>query len=238
MDKKIIFWDMDRTLGFFDHLAYGKLANQVPECIENDFGLKDGIEGLIKDMSAKGFIHYVTTSARNDYATEALKVTGIDRYFSKVFTRESLCEDLGFGHIGPKNYKYPLRDIKMDLEQSKSDVLIVGNSFNDAPYNADKIVSIIDKDQWMRASTLLDKMIKLLMDEGNGDFNKGFQKIYAGAEKIEPAYKHLSKIGKIFIEDDVELHLRFLEERERCSRAPILCVVKADNYYKKIEAKR
>lgn len=230
MDNKVIFWDMDKTLGFFEQLYYGNLANIVPECITNPFGLKEGIEDLLNQTASAGLTHYVTTSAKRDYAIKVLKNTDIEKYFRKVFTRKELCGVLGIGH---KNYAIPIEDIGLSLENAKSDVLIIGNSTNDVPNKDYGIVSIIDKHQWMRNSELTKKMIHLLIDNGNGDFNKGFNELYANSEKISQRNGHLSNIGKISIEGDAELHLAFIEKEGNRSQSPIFFVAQADKYYRK-----
>jgi hypothetical protein len=237
MNNKTIFWDMDGTLGFFEHLAYKETLNKIPDYLGVDFGLKSGIEELLTKLSDEGFTHHITTAATSDYAIEALSITGIDKYFNKLFTRETLCGEYGFGYVGPKNYNYPLKEIQIDLEQAKSDVIIIGDSTKDIPFNNDKIVSIIDYNNFTRSSVLLDKIIHLLLKEGDNDFNKGFHKIYSNSEKIDAEYTHLKQYGRIFLEDEVELHLRFMQEREKCSNAPFIKIIKANNYQTKIEAK-
>jgi hypothetical protein len=231
MNNKIIFWDMDETLGFFRHFADYDKEDDVPENIAK-FGRKEGIENLLQKLISDGFTHYVTTSGVEEYAKLALNVTGLSKYFRKLFPREKICHDLGLGFYGEKDYRVPLKDLGITDERAGSDVLIIGNSESDVPYNMKEIVSIIDADNWKRNSELTGKMIHMLMDNGNGDFNKGFHKMYDDSEKTEPRYKNpnLSKIGRMIIEDDVELHLQFMEEREKCSEAPIFLVRKADKY--------
>jgi hypothetical protein len=230
MNNKIIFWDMDETLGFFRHFPDYDDISAVPEQSKKS-GLKGGIDGLLSELSSDGFTHYVTTSGMRSYTDIALNATGIMKHFSKVYAMEDICPYLGLGYYGDKNYMIPLKDLDINVEKAGSDVLIIGNSTDDVPYNIRDIVSIIDENNWLRESELTEKMIYLLIDKGDGDFNKGFHKLYDESEKIAQLYTHLSDIGRITLEDDVVLKLKLMEERHKFIQAPMFIVEKAQKYF-------
>ena len=230
MNNKIIFWDMDETLGFFRHFADYEKLEEVPKNLASKNLLKNGIEELLQELSADGFTHYITTSGIEEYAQIALNATGIRKYFNNVYARKKLCPELGFGYYGDKDYTVPLKDMGISIERAKSDVLIIGNSKSDVPFNIKEIVSIIDTMNWQHRAELTKKLIYILTDKGSGDFNQGFHKLYSESKKIGPWAKHLSDRGKISLEEGTILRLEFMEEREKCSQAPILIVSKAGKY--------
>ncbi len=224
---KNIFWDMDGTLGFFEQIYYWMNNLQPPEYMLKSINIREGIEGLLEELNNKGFHQYVTTSAAEDYATEVMNRTNLNKYFKKIYAREQIS---GI-YSNPKKYDKVITE--NNITNASSDVLIIGNSLSDIPRPHNNIVSIIDLNSWVHNSELAKNIIDLLMKNGDGDFNKGFFKLYETAEK-ENYYAHLKPYGIMTIQKNAQIALHFAQYRD-CdyNDAPVIRVIKANEYYSK-----
>lgn len=224
MTNKTIFWDMDRTLGVFDHISR-EMQNRTDVDDLPPFGLRSGIEELLAELSSKGYTQYITSSATGDYVAEALKRTGINKYFDKIYSRENIG-----GAYSPKNYKKILDEMDMLTFTAGDNIIIIGDKGGDVPNNMDNIVTILDSVHFLRDASLTKIMINMLEENGQDSFHKGFMKLYDTSKNMSKEYDFLKPVGKLILDNDTILHLKFMESRENCSGAPIFKVYSADKY--------
>jgi hypothetical protein len=75
---KVLCWDLDRTIGLFDGLAYlDSPKSEVPRAYRSLLR-RDSINTVLDRMSGNGFHHYLTTAATEDYAREAIKRASLE----------------------------------------------------------------------------------------------------------------------------------------------------------------
>jgi hypothetical protein len=228
MTNKIIFWDMDKTLG-----AFGQIAREMQNRTDVDdlppFGLRQGIEELLEELSDKGYKQYIVSSATSDYGLLALERTGLSKYFEKKYFSDAV----DGGYYRSKQYGKVLRDLGMDAVSAGKNILIIGDNDYDVPDHINTVVTILDSMHFMREASLTKMMINMLEEHGRGSFNKGFQELYHSSNKMPKEYDFLTPIGKIILDNDTILHLKFMESRKNYSGAPIFEVYRADNYFSK-----
>lgn len=223
MKDKIIFWDLDNTLGSFAHLA-GYKKNEYS-------GLREGIIDLLKDFVSQGVKNYVTTNATMSYTKEVINEYNLANYFEDVFTRTDT-----LGMQLPKGYLDVIEKIGRKKENATKDMLIVGDRIYDTPRDIKSLVTILDPKHIYHDAKLTKEMIEMLYDSGKGDFGQGFRNLYKTSNKFKPRLGPGLIIGEIKSKKGAELHLKYNHDRDYCNNAPLFQVIKADNYLiKKIE---
>ncbi len=227
-ETKIICWDMSLTLGYFSGLAYKFDGKEIPDRYKNPVqGLKSGIRDLLEKLSGEGFLHFVTTSAITKYSEFILEKTGIRHHFQDVLGRDMIESD-----YHGKAYVSIADRFGYNLQKAKANMISIGNEFVDRSLDIEGMVLIQQDDCAYYDSQVIDLILKILLEKGKGDFNKGFEALYKKA-KVHSRKKR-DECRKIFqLEDGIKLEMCIFEENFGVA-SPIISL-KAEQYRKELE---
>ena len=177
LNEKAICWDLDDTLGNFKRLM-GLFGHDVPE-YEYKLGLKFGIKKLLTELTSKGYKHFVTTSASAEYAKLALEKSNLIDYFEEIFSRSQVSNLDNY-----KQYMPVANAMGFSVKQAKSNLIIIGNAPLDRPGDLINSVFINHHRGWSIDSYVTGEIIEELIILGQGNFRKGFDKMYKLCENI------------------------------------------------------
>jgi hypothetical protein len=173
---RVICWDLDDTLGTFRKVI-------LPDW-EQPLALRYGIKELLHDFSEKsGYVHFVTTSGTVDYASKALRRTGIRKFFRDVFGRETVSRETG------KIYK-PVADVlEFSEEAMRANMIAVGDAPGDQPVDIDMVFLDLGSGGIEMDALVIREILTTVLDKGNGHFKNGFEKLYLEAIPMSPNEK-------------------------------------------------
>jgi hypothetical protein len=177
---KAICWDLDETLGTFRRVAYEMEGTQAPNW-ERPISLRYGIKELLHDFSEEaGYVHFVTTSGTVDYASKALRKTGIIKFFRDVFGRETVSGEWG------KHYK-PVADVlEFSEEAMRANMIVVGDAPRDQPVDIDMVFLDLGLGGIEMDALVIREILTTVLDKGDGNFKNGFEKLYSEAIPMSP----------------------------------------------------
>lgn len=177
-NKKVICWDLDETLGSFRRIGYELAGKNIPD-LEKPISLRSGITELLSQLSSEGFLHFVTTSGTSDYAKEALRRTGLIGHFQEVFGRDVVStDDEGTEYYEGKLYRPVADHIGLSDEQALSNMIVIGDAAGDKPLDLDGLVFVEHRNCHYTDSSVTYRILKKLEELGNGNFKKGFEKMF------------------------------------------------------------
>ena len=182
-ERGAICWDLDDTLGVFEQLEYQLQGKEVPNGQEGIF-LRADIRELLKYLSSKGYRHFLTTSAGERYAEEALRISGLNKLIAEddIWPNDIIYFRHRFGY---KTYA-EVEESAFFYDKTKkkhSDLmLVVGDRVNDQPEDLKRLVFIEDINCRTHSAEVLRVIIDGLLKQGKGSFIRGFDRIYGLAD--------------------------------------------------------
>ena len=229
LNKKVICWDLDETLGSFKRIGYELARRDIPD-FEEPTALRHGIKDLLEKLSSEGYSHFVTTSGTSDYAKEALKRTGLIGYFQEVFGR-----DVVSAYDGGKKYRPVADNVGLSDEQAVSNMIVIGDAPGDKPVDLDGLVFVEHRGCHHTDSYVTAMILKKLNELGDGDFKKGFEKMHQDAEIEEEKFRTFTfKRRRYDIGNGVKLKLEYrsnnIAENLGERVVPTITNIQADNY--------
>lgn len=237
---KIVCWDLDNTLGHF--YGYGNQMDGLPST-ETDrvIELRYGIKELLQEFSPEnGFKHVITTSGRADYADLALTKTGIRGHFSQIFDRK----DVTLPNESGKQYFYPALDFVHPYEAYPDRMIAIGDSGGDMPTDTTDLVFILVDDYIRHDALVIREILTALLEEGEGSFKRGFDKLFEKAEFSDEAFPPLGmgEQHEITLKNGITFRMRTDERRGsfydedteeyEAVRVPVIDLIKAEEHQK------
>lgn len=175
----VICWDLDLTI--------------LDDDGENP---KPGIEELLQELADQGFVHYITTSGSTERARNNLQAAGLESYFKKVYGQKEVSWQ------GRKFYEKIMSEEKMDEEQAKSNMLVIGDGLWDISQDL-QCVFFQQEEGYRIDSSITRTIINTLLNRGDGDFTKGFESLLNDADakwefsfddfKVRLSYKNFKR---------------------------------------------
>lgn len=224
---KAICWDLDETLGTFRRVSYEMKGEQAPDW-ERPIALRYGIKDLLQEFSENaGYVHFVTTSGTKVYASEALRKTGIRKFFRGVFGRETVATGSG------KDYKPVADELEFSEEDMRANMIAIGDAPGDKPDDIDMVFLDLGLGNVQMDALVIREILTTVLDKGNGHFKNGFEKLYSEAIPMsphkKPQYQHKTY--------DLGNGIRFeLEYRNQLARnigkriVPVITEIQAPDY--------
>jgi hypothetical protein len=243
-----LLWDLNHTLGYLRRIGWEIEGMEIPDQIryeESQYGLSDscgmkhGLKKMLSYFDKNGIAHILTTAATERYANECLRKMGIEKYFEKIFARESIYDF----HTQMKFYQ-PILDFmgfsEMDAQEK---LLLVSNDLYDMPNDIDGLVMLEDPNCLVRDSSITQGIIEKVFNMGNGNFSSGFEELFRTTKNGKKCYDHddprHDKNGiKEYSFNGLHLRLRYkaLEKNklnggrvERCDGIVISPVIQVDD---------
>lgn len=214
---RAICWDLDETVGKFSALRYNlrgeadtEEAREYREQIP--VGLRYGIRDLLIELSDAGYSHYITTSSNRPYVVAALEHTNLTSHFRRVFTGKEIGSQWG------KLYRPVIEDLGFSDEEAISRMIVVGDAPGDMPTDINGLVFLQMAAGHETDALVIREVLVKLLEEGEGDFAKGFNKMYGKDERVlslDPkSYKsgkspHKRNYTKIDLENGIHLTLEY-----------------------------
>lgn len=196
-ERKVICWDLDGTLGQFYSVAVDLGLINEPELKRRfPLGIRFGIKPLLESLMLRGFSNVVTTSADLYYAEEALRRTGLNECFEKVYDGNIV----HFDFTKDKFYQPVASYYEMSEDEAVRDMLIIGDSPGDRPGDLLNAVFIFDIQAYRHDATRLGVLIDRFLAEGYGSFRQGFDALYKHplAKKVRN-YRDLTLTGGLTV---------------------------------------
>jgi len=203
-DKKVICWDLDETLGNFRRIDYELMGKEAPE-LERPTSLRYGLTDLLSSLSSQGYEHVVTTSGTSDYAKEALQRTGLSSHFKDVFGR-----DVVSSYGGGKKYRPVADTVGLSYEQAVSDMIVIGDVPGDKPVDLDGLVFIEHRGCVYSDSSVTARILEKLNELGDGNFKKGFERMYQDAQVKTEKFGTFSFERRTYeIDEGIKVELKY-----------------------------
>lgn len=230
--SKVLCWDLDETLGWFRRIAYEMGGEKVPEW-EQPIALRYGITDLLQEFSEEaGYVHFVTTSGTFDYASEALRRTGIADRFRQVFGRETVSRGWG------KHYRPAAETVGFSDDDMRANMIAIGDAPGDKPMDIDIVFLHIGLGNQMDA-LVIREILTTVLDKGEGHFKQGFDRLYAEATPEfpdkEPEFQNRTfDTGRGIL---FQLEYRPLREYTNIGRpiVPVITGIQAPDYVRKAQ---
>lgn len=200
--KGVICFDFDEFLGIFDPIIYDldpiqaalnrreayEGTGEEPPPIkpeERVIQIRHGIEKFLKNSIRPEFPKVITTGSKKDFAERGLKVAGLRKYFSEIFS---------FHDEGPrKDYSRVARQMQLE----NNNLLVLGHKLEDAPFDCPGAVFILDKKAIKHSASYLDQVLETILRQGQGNFLEG--------------YKQIRALGKVHRWQDTAAQLQYTE---------------------------
>lgn len=221
-----VLWDLDQTIGNFGGMRALSPETAVP------IMLRYGMHGLLNDFSEKnGYQHYITSSAGLGYIGEALRRTHLDSKFTKIFGNETVNQtDQG------KHYRPVARDFSEDEMRAK--MIVIGDGNRDKPVDIGGMVFVeLGVPEKAHDALVIREILTTLLDEGEGNFKSGYEKLYDRAEPVDSSTDNSKRFLSIGNDIGFTMEYRMAEEVDKASlrRVPVICRIKADTHQKPFE---
>jgi hypothetical protein len=235
-NKKIMCWDMDETLGHFRPLAYEILGEEVPNFLDPTT-LRHGIKQTLETLAQKGFVHYVTTSAPENIARNALTRTGISGSFEDVLGRDLVMGELwvrqdGYSStIGGKNYSEVAQKQGLTPEQASSQMITIGDRQTDRPLDLEGVVFLEQGACYHYDSAIVEQVVDELLRRGAGDIRKGFDSIYRDSSVERDVCEEFAiERRKLMIADGLVVEVSYGNLKGVQDTFPSIRIVEAEKY--------
>lgn len=215
MKEKVICWDLDETLGEFRQVAYemasdalagtkdGEYFKQLAQ--ETPLGIRAGLKELLVELSKEGYVHFVNTAGRTEYAVEALQKTNLTPFFQGVYGIESTGPENLTGGFG-KLFHPIARYMNYTDEQAIQNMVVMGDGDGDTPVDINGLVTIIDRYGPYHDTPITRTALNALQELGEGNFDAGFKNLHTQSrpvyqyESIE--YQKIHQERKITVDDN------------------------------------
>jgi len=180
VEGKIFGWDLEHTLGNFYPIATNRRGPNASYDEELSLKcLRKGVTGFLEKLCNHNCRNFITTQGSTAYAQEVLTLTGIAKYFEGIFDGEQINACRG------KLVKPLARKVGLTDEEARERILVTGDIKDDQPADISGVVFVFHPSGYRHDADILDTVSSLLNDLGEGNFNRGFSRLYWRAHSLQ-----------------------------------------------------
>ena len=178
MEKKLLLWDLDYTLGNFDCIVCELGDMILPDGAPIKIQVREHIHETLQELS-KDYFSVITTRSSKTYAQIALERSGLYSYFENVYTKEQLCDNI----TALKNYCVVFEDFGYSQDMAKEQAIIIGDMFSDRCDCVRGVSFIHQKDGHLLPAHNIVTLLSLLEKKNPLNFNNAISQLYLEGSK-------------------------------------------------------
>jgi hypothetical protein len=223
-----ILWDLDDTIGNFSGIRL-----RTPEAA-SPIQLRYGIRDLLTEFSEDaGYCHYITSSAGTSYVNEALNRAYLHEKFARTFGNDTVKQTIDGKHYRPVAKGF-------SEEEMQSRMIVIGDSDRDKPVDVGGMVFIeLGNPEEPIEALVIREIVTTILDEGDGSFRDGYEKLYSRAEPVRKADRQHAERRRLNIGNDIEFAMEYRQAAEidnpNLQNIPVICNIKTETHKRPFE---